>query len=122
MSTLTLDYTQRLNLHALIGAQRGSVDDVRLYWKLQDKIELSDEEREKINFRVIDVNGQQQAAWDLVPNAPVEYEFTAEELSRLSRVIKEWQAGFVAADRRWLEPLLAQLDHVSTNGNQPKLN
>jgi len=47
---LVLDDTQRLNLHALMGAQRCSVDDVRFWWKLQDRIDLSDKELEAIHL------------------------------------------------------------------------
>ena len=50
--TLTLDHTQRLNLHALMGAQRASVDEVRLWWRLQDMIDLTPEERTQINYRL----------------------------------------------------------------------
>jgi hypothetical protein len=35
---LTLDHTQRLNLHALLGAQRADVGSIRAIWALQDKI------------------------------------------------------------------------------------
>jgi hypothetical protein len=114
---LLLDDTQRLNLHALMGAQRCSVDDVRFWWKLQDRIDLSDKEREAIHFTVQEINGQQQATWN--PNLrqkPHEYEFTADEFARVVKLVKEWQPGFLTtSDRRWLEPLLVQLD----NG-QPK--
>jgi hypothetical protein len=115
---LTLDHTQRLNLHALMGAQRGTVDQVRLFWKLQDRIQLSDPEKQAANFRLQDVNGMQQAVWDLVPAngnlPPVDYEFSDDEIARIRRVFKEWPPGFVASDRRWLEPLLAQLERSQT--------
>ena|SRR5215471_5091635 len=118
---LLLDHTQRLNLHALMGAQRCSVDDVRFWWRLQDRIDLSREERTAINFRVQEFNGQQQATWD--PDGslpPKEYEFTSDEFTRVAKVVKEWQPGFMTTfDRRWLEPLLVQLD-ASSNG-QPKV-
>jgi hypothetical protein len=32
---LTLDHTQRLNLHALLGAQRADVGSIRAIWALQ---------------------------------------------------------------------------------------
>ena len=115
---LTLDYTQRLNLHALMGAQRVNLDDLRLLWKLQDRIDLDAEQRAAINFQIREINGMQQATWDLSKSSfsPAEYEFTTEEFNRIARMVKEWQPGFLTtADRRWLEPLLVQLD----NG-QPK--
>jgi hypothetical protein len=100
-----------------MGAQRGSVDDVRAYWKLQDRIDLSEAERKAINFRIQEVNGMQQALWDGDPKAkPKEFEFAPDEFDRIKKMVREWQPGFLTtADRRWLEPLLGQLD----NG-QPK--
>lgn len=108
---LALDYTQRLNVHAVLGAQRGSVDDVRAIWKLQDRIELTAEEKKKINYRVISVNNMQQVLWDLIEAPLKEYELTADEFGRISRAIKEFP-GASGNDRRWLEPLLAQLDII----------
>ncbi|MCX6628384.1 MAG: hypothetical protein NTW28_12230 [Candidatus Solibacter sp.] len=35
---LTMDHTQRLNLHALLGAQRADVGSIRAIWAVQDKI------------------------------------------------------------------------------------
>jgi hypothetical protein len=37
---LTLDHTQRLNLHALLGAQRADVGSIRAIWAVQDRIAL----------------------------------------------------------------------------------
>lgn len=41
---LTLDHTQRLNLHALLGAQRADVGSIRAIWSIQDRIALEAEE------------------------------------------------------------------------------
>ena|SRR6516225_2073062 len=116
---LILDHTQRLNLHALIGSQRANVDDTRLWWKVQDRIDLSDAEKQAIGFKVQQVNGMQQVGWDMNKTLPpTEYEFNAEEFGKISKALKEWQPGFlIQADRQWLEPLLEQLE----NG-QPKPN
>jgi hypothetical protein len=116
---LSLDHTQRLNLHALMGAQRASVDEVRLWWRLQDMIDLSAEEKVKIGYRLERVGEMMQPVWDPVKILPVrEYELTADEFAKVERIIREWQPGFVAAaDRRWLEPLLAQFEPASPNGH-----
>jgi hypothetical protein len=116
---LSLDHTQRLNLHALMGAQRTTVDEVRMWWRLQDMIDLSPEERRTINYRIETLGGMQQPTWDVDKRLdPREFEFSADEFKKLERIIKEWQSGFFAsADRRWLEPLLIQLDRASMNGN-----
>ena len=113
---LMLDHTQRLNLHALMGAQRAALDELRMLWRLQDRIGLSDEEMAQINYRITQVNGMQQVQWDTSKVlAPREYEFDATEFARLSKIVREWQPGFlIGADRQWLEPLMAQLE--TTNG------
>lgn len=109
---LRLDQTQRLNLHALMGAQRGSVDDVRLWWRLQDMIWLSEEELKEINYRIVVAGEVEQPRWDLNKHIAVrDYELTNDEFKRIEKILKEWQPGFVASgDRRWLEPLLAQFE------------
>ena len=40
---IQLDHIQRLNLHALLGAQRGDVATIRTFWALQDKLVLTTE-------------------------------------------------------------------------------
>lgn len=111
---LNLDQTQRLNLHALMGAQRAALDDLRMLWKLQDRIELSAEEKKMIGYKVQTVNGMQQVQWDMAKILPAaEYEFSDAEFARIARMLKEWQQGFASADRLWLEPLMAQLDGVA---------
>jgi hypothetical protein len=107
-----------LNLHAIIGAQRASVDDMRLYWRVQDRIDLSYEEKEAIGYQVRQQNGQSQIAWDSNCGlAPKEFEFSPDEVQKLQNIIKQWQAGYqIGGDRIWLEPLLGQLE----NGSAPK--
>lgn len=109
---LILDYTQRLNLHALIGAQRANVDEMRAFWRLQDMIELTDEEKRVINYRVITSGSAAgQVQWDVGKELPVrEYELPDGDFERVVKVVKEWQPGFLTgADRYWMEPLMAQL-------------
>ena len=108
---MKLDYSQRLNLHALMGGQRGSVDDVRFFWKLQDRIALSEEEKKEVNFRFENVSGNQVAMWDVTPIAfrTKEFEFSNDEIERIRKMINEWQPGFSASDRMWLESLIQQV-------------
>ena len=110
---LSLDHMQRLNLHALMGAQKVNLDDMRMLWKLQDRLDLSEEERQSIGWKTISVNGLEQVAWDTRKALPgKDFEFSAEEFNRISRMLKEWQPGFLTqGDRQWLEPLLAQLEN-----------
>jgi hypothetical protein len=99
----------RLNLHALIGAQRCNVDELRVCWRLQDEIDLTEAEKKKINYRVVQAGDQKMPVWDLVGNEPVEYSFSEEDYARLKKLVIEWQPGFLTtADRQWLSPLLDQ--------------
>lgn len=117
MPILVLDQTQRLNLHALIGAQRANVDDMRLFWRVQDRIDLSPEEKDSIGYQIRQVNGQQQIAWDATRFlAPKEVEFSTDEFQKIGNIVKTWQSGYmIGADRIWLEPLLGQLENGSAS-------
>lgn len=118
---LTLDHTQRLNLHSIIGNQRGTVDDIRLCWRIQDQITLSAEEKTQISFRIEQSNGNQIASWDLAKTSPADFEFAAEEYARIAKAIKGWEPGFaVGGDRLWLEPLLGQLENGQPQTEKPK--
>ena len=111
---LVLDYTQRLNLHALLGAQRANCDELRMFWRLQDLLELSADEKKTIDYRSVMQGGQAVVQWDATKELPTrEYDLQEVEFQRLAKVVKEWQPGFlIGADRRWIEPLLAALDAV----------
>lgn len=112
MPLLILDESQRLNLHLMMGQQRGTLNEIRVFWKVQDKIALSDEDRTHIDFKVVQNNGNSVTSWNQLKVTPQEFEFSSEELDNLIKMFKEWQYGFTAIDRTWLEPLLAQLDNI----------
>ena len=61
---LTLDHTQRLNLHALLGAQRADVGSIRAIWAVQDKIALDADEEKAIDLKREFVSGQEQVVWN----------------------------------------------------------
>jgi hypothetical protein len=61
---LTLDHTQRLNLHALLGAQRADVGSIRAIWVVQDKLALDADEEASIELKRELVNGQERTAWN----------------------------------------------------------
>ena len=48
---LTLDHTQRLNLHALLGAQRADVGSIRAIWAIQDRIALDADEEKAVELK-----------------------------------------------------------------------
>lgn len=112
--TLLLDHLQRINLHALFGSQRGpTLDDTRAFWKLQDRVELSADEQKAIGYHIVTAdNGLSGPQWDpqkSLPHRP--FDFSDAEIQRIQKTLKEWQPGFLAhMDRKWLEPLLEQLE------------
>ena len=104
---LTLDHTQRLNLHALLGAQRADVGSIRAIWAIQDRIALDAEEEAAIDLKRELVNGQERTVWNpSLSIAPREIEFTDAEAARIKAALDTWTAYSASADRRWLEPLL----------------
>jgi hypothetical protein len=107
---LTLDHTQRLNLHALLGAQRADVGSIRAIWSIQDRIALDSDEEKAVELRREMVTGQERVVWNPSLSVPAkEFELTGPEVARIKAAIQTWDSYGVAADRRWLEPLLRHL-------------
>ena len=104
---LTLDHTQRLNLHALLGAQRADVGSIRAIWVVQDKIALDPDEEKALELKRELVNGQERMIWNPALSIPAkEFYFTDAEVARIRTAIEGWGNYGAASDRRWLEPLL----------------
>ena len=104
---LTLDHTQRLNLHALLGAQRADVGSIRAIWAIQDKLTLDADEEKTIELKRELVNGQERTVWNpALSLPPKEFEFTEAEIARIKAAVETWDGYSVNADRCWLEPLL----------------
>jgi hypothetical protein len=107
---LTLDHTQRLNLHALLGAQRADVGSIRAIWAVQDKIALDADEEKAIELKRDLVAGRERLIWNPSLSLPSkELEFTDAELARIRPAIETWDGYSAADDRSWLEPLLVAL-------------
>ena len=105
---IQLDHVQRLNLHALLGAQRGDLATIRALWALQDKLALTPEEETAIELKREFVAGHERVAWNPALTIPArELEFTEPEAARIRAAVEAWNSYGAAADRRWLEPLLA---------------
>lgn len=107
---LTLDHTQRLNLHALLGAQRADVGAIRAIWAVQDKLTLDADEEQAIELKRELVGGQERTVWN--PSLLIagrDFEFSDTEVARIKAAIETWSSYAAAADRRWLEPLITAL-------------
>jgi len=107
---LMLDHTQRLNLHALLGAQRADVGSIRAIWAIQDRIALDAEEEKAVELKREITNGQERTMWNPSLTIPArEFDFTEVEVARLKSAIDAWGHYGAASDRRWLEPLIGVL-------------
>ncbi len=107
---LKLDHTQRLNLHALLGAQRADVGAIRAIWGIQDRIALDWDEERSLELKRELVGGQERVLWNPERSIPVrEFDFNDMELSRVKAALQTWDSYGVAADRSWLEPILHEL-------------
>jgi hypothetical protein len=102
-----LDHTQRLNLHALLGAQRADVGSIRAIWAIQDRLALSADEEKAIDLKREIVAGQERLVWNPTLSLQAkEFEFSDAEIARIRAALQTWDSYGVAADRRWLQPLL----------------
>ena len=107
---LTLDHTQRLNLDALLGAQRADVGSIRAIWAIQDRIALDANEEKAVEIKRELVNGQERVVWNPTVSVPVkEFEFSDSEVARIKAAIQTWDSYGANADRRWLQPLVEAL-------------
>jgi hypothetical protein len=113
--TLFLDHQQRLNIIALLGAQKANVAEMRMFWKLQDALELTGEEKETIEYRIATQGGIEVPSWNQAKGLPPrEFDLSDAEVMRVKKCIEEWPQFFTAPDRKWLEPVLEQLANVNT--------
>jgi len=119
--TLSLDHQHRLNLILLLGAQRGTVADIRQYGSLIDRLELNDEEKKAIRFQVVvREDGAEMFAWDrALKLPPIEVEISDAEAQRLRRILEEWPHFVIGADRGWLASLMPQLPNLDAASAQP---
>jgi hypothetical protein len=107
---LTLDHTQRLNLHALLGAQRADVGSIRAIWAVQDKLALDAIQEKAIELKREMVNGTERTVWNPMLSIPAQdFEFSDPEVARIKAAIETWDSYGASADRRWLQPLVETL-------------
>lgn len=105
--TLTLDHIQRLNLHALLGAQRGDVSTIRALWAIQDRLALTPEEEKVLELKREFGGEYERVVWNPALSPPSKiFDFSDSEFARMRAALEVWSGYGVAADRRWLEPIL----------------
>ncbi|HEY3439938.1 MAG TPA: hypothetical protein VGK29_04270 [Paludibaculum sp.] len=104
---LKLDHIQRLNLHALLGAQRADVGSIRAIWAVQDQIALNADEEAALGLKRELLGGQERTVWNAsLSIGTKEFIFTDFEVAKIKAAIAMWDLYGAAADRRWLEPLV----------------
>ena len=114
---LTLDHTQRLNLHALLGAQRADVGSIRAIWAVQDKLALDAGQEKVIELTREMVNGAERTVWNPALSIPSQdFEFSDVETARIKTAIQTWDSYTANADRRWLQPLVEALFSTDPSG------
>ncbi len=107
---LTLDHTQRLNLHALLGAQRADVGSIRAIWAVQGRIALDADEEKAVELKREMIAGQERVVWNPALSLPArEFEFSDPEVARIKAALLMWDSYGVNADRRWLKPVIEAL-------------
>lgn len=107
---LMLDHTQRLNLHALLGAQRADVGSIRAIWGIQDRIALDADEEKAVDLKREMVAGQERVVWNPALSIPAkEFAFIDPEVARIRSALQTWESYAADADRRWLQPLVESL-------------
>jgi hypothetical protein len=107
---LMLDHTQRLNLHALLGAQRADVGSIRAIWAIQDRLALSADEEKAIDLKRETVAGQERLVWNpALSIAAQDFEFSDPEVARIKGALQNWDSYGANVDRCWLEPLVERL-------------
>ena len=113
----TLDHTQRLNLHALLGAQRADVGSIRAIWAIQDRLALDADEEKLIELKREMVNGTERTVWNpALSIPPQDFEFSDVETARIKAAIQTWDSYTANADRRWLQPLVEALFSTEPEG------
>ena len=118
---LSLDLTPRLNLHALLGAQRTDVGSIRAIWAVQDRIALDVDEEKTVEVKREMAAGQERVVWNPALSLPAkDFEFTDPEVARIKAAIETWDSYGANADRRWLQPLVETLFPAQPNEGDSK--
>jgi hypothetical protein len=79
-----LDHIQRLNLRALLGAQRADVASIRAIWVIQDRIALDSDEEKAVQLKREMCAGQERTVWNpCLSIQNKDFELTDVEVARI---------------------------------------
>src|ERR1700739_1519265 len=108
MAKIQLTMLQRLSLDALLGVQRGGLDDLFTLPDTGKKIKAPKAQKDESLKALPDGRFLiDEQAVELAE--PAEYDLEKEEIRRLQRLLREWPQ-FTESDLAWLVPLKKQLD------------
>jgi hypothetical protein len=119
---LTLDHTQRLNLLVMLDAlECQGRREAFAICRLQEKLELSDQEREAIGWRKIKAeDGREVMLWNNNGScAAREYDLAEDDIARICHAVDKFPV-VLGRDKNWWLPLTAQLPEPAA-GNGDKL-
>jgi len=86
------------------------VGSIRAIWALQDKISLEADEEIALELKREMIDGHVRVVWNAALSLSARgFDFTDVDVSWIKRAIELWDQYSVAADRRWLEPLIESL-------------
>src|SRR5215467_11891984 len=109
--TLELDVNQRLNLvHILDALECTGRRETYAICKLQEWIDLSDDEKRSIDYkRERAPDGREYAMWGANGHIkPTRYDFSEEDSRRILAALDNHRV-ILARDRSWWEPLVSQI-------------
>ena len=118
---LNLDHNQRLNVIAILdGLECAGRREAFAVCRLQEKLELSDQERETIGWRRMKApDGREYVLWS--NNGSIEareYDLAEEDINRICRAMDNYRV-VLGRDTHWWTPLTAQLpEPVEANGDK----
>lgn len=115
MTTLQLDIPQRVNLVVMLDAlECPGRREVFAICRLQEKLQLSDEEREAVGYQKIMQDGREYVLWQQneICRAPKPFEVADDDMARLCRAVDQFRM-VPARDRAWYDPLVKQLPEPS---------
>jgi hypothetical protein len=118
---LNLDHTQRLNLVAILdGLECQGRREAFAVCRLQEKLELNDEERTHIGWRKQkDERGREFVLWNAQAQLPsIDYEFPDDDVQRICRALDKYPV-VLARDKNWYLPLTMQLPEKEEQKAEP---